>query len=295
MRIDLLKGVILFVCLSSCANGQSVEILDHSKLEMRFEEDFSSPPSFYDPIRARSGRWKTNFAFGNQDPASPQAWETRTLRPNAELQYYGDPTAGTSSVEWTPGALTLVARPNPYAANIRTHGMPYLSALITSERSFQQRYGYFEARVKMPVGKGLWPAFWLLPKFQVFADPKQRQPAQEIDIFENVGKNNEIYATIHYDAGLFVLHDGERIPTGPIDVPHDYGVMVTPSWIIWYIDSREVRRRRNFDFHKPAYMLLNLAVGGQWPGAPDSSTEFPARMTIYRVRAYALKPENTKK
>jgi beta-glucanase (GH16 family) len=78
---------------------------------------------------------------------------------------------------------------------------------------------------------------------------------------------------------------------GAVGFPHDFGVLVTPEWIVWYIDSKEVRRRPNLDFHEPAYMLLNLAIGGEWPGKPDKATHFPARMTIHRVRAYSLKPD----
>lgn len=289
MKIVRFASMILLMCVASCANAQSGAMLDRSQLSLRFEDDFSSPPSFYDPVTARSGRWKTNFIFGMQDPAHPLAWQTRTLRPNGELQYYGDPMAGTGSIEWAPGALTLVGRANPYQANPRTNAMPYISGLITTETSFQQRYGYFEARVKMPVGKGLWPAFWLLPPYRTKIIPGVPQKQQEIDVFENVGKNNEIYATVHNDVAGRKVADGERIAMGRVDEPHDYGLLLTPKWVIWYIDSREVRRRANRDFHEPAYMLLNLAVGGKWPGAPDATTPFPARMTIYRVRAYALK------
>ncbi|WP_340318245.1 glycoside hydrolase family 16 protein [Rhizorhabdus argentea] len=280
----------LAIMPAACGNARMGAPLDRTKLELRFAEDFSRTPTFYDAARNPQGRWKTNFAFGSQDPWSLYAWTTRTLRANAELQYYGDPTAGTGSIEWKPGALQLVAQQNPYRADPRTHGMPYLSALITTEKSFQQLYGYFEARVTMPVGTGLWPAFWLLPIFRPPSDPNQRQSGQEVDVFENVGRNGEIYATVHHDVGGKRTQDGERIPVDRIDIAHDYGVLVTSQLIIWYIDSHEVRRRANIDFHEPAYMLLNLAVGGEWPGAPDGTTAFPAKMTINRVRAYALKP-----
>ena len=186
--------------------------------------------------------------------------------------------------------MALIAQVNPHKANPRTNGMPYLSALITTQKSFQQRYGYFEARITMPVGKGLWPAFWVLPSFKTFKDPMKPQPQQELDVMENIGKNGEYYATVHHAVGAPKEHDGERIMIGRVDEPHDFGALVTPKWLVWYLDGQEVRRRANTDFHDEAYMLLNLAVGGEWPGAPDATTPFPARMIVHHVRAYTLKP-----
>ena len=289
MRLVYFAGSLMLCACASAKDASQSNPLNRSVLVLTFEETFAKFPSFYDPINAASGRWKTNFAFGIQDPSSKLAWQTRTLRPNAELQYYGDPTAGTGSVEWKPGSLALIAQSNPYRADPRTNAMPYLSALITTQKSFQQRYGYFEARITMPVGKGLWPAFWLLPAYKMLKDPSQPQPQQEIDVMENIGKNGEYYATVHHAVGAPTEHDGEQIEIDRVDEPHDYGVLLTSAWIVWYLDQHEVRRRANTDFHDEAYMLLNLAVGGQWPGSPDAATPFPARMTVHRVRAYALK------
>lgn len=273
----------------SGASGAPGPMLDRSQLVLRFEESFDTPPDFYHPVRRPAGRWKTNFFFSIQDSASPKGWESRTLRPNRELQYYGDPYDNLGAFEWSSGSLTIAGRPNPHLSDPRTHALPYLSGLITTERSFRQRYGYFEARVTMPVGQGLWSAFWLLPEPRVERGWPVADGQQELDIFENIGKNNEIYATVHRDVAGKKVADGARIDTAPVDQPHDYGVLVTPTQIVWYVDSREVRRTANTDFHRPAYMLLNLAIGGDWPGAPDARTRFPARMKIDWVRAYALR------
>lgn len=285
IRLILAFAFALLLTESGAVPAPEVERLNRDALTLTFNEDFKRPPSFYDPVSMRDGRWKTNFAFGIQDPASPQAWKTRTLRPNNELEYYAAPGDRPTAYLWQPGSLTLVARalPDPRHAQL-----PYESGLITTERSFKQRYGYFEARVTMPIGKGLWPAFWLLPPFRPDA---KVQSQQEIDIFENVGRDGELYLTVHHDEGGTKVADPGKVAIDTVARPHDYGVLVTPTEISWYVDDMLVRRVANKDFHQPAYMLLNLAVGGDWPGAPDDTTRFPAKMKVEWVRAYALKSQ----
>ena len=170
--------------------------LDRSALILTFEETFARQPTFYDPQMAPTGRWKTNYAFGPQDPRSLNAWQARTHAGSNEMQYYGDPVRGTGPFSWQPGALTIVGKPNPHLANPASHQLPFLSGLMTTEKSFEQTYGYFEIRAALPVGKGLWSAFWLLPRFEVFPDPLVRQLPDEVDVFENIGNDSEIYAIV---------------------------------------------------------------------------------------------------
>lgn len=284
---------LLVFTISPRIAAQSQNRLDRSALVLTFEENFAQPPSFYDPLLAPKGRWKTNYAFGPQDPRSLRAWQARTHTASREMQYYGDPVRGTNPFVWRPGSLTIVGRPNPFITSPMTNGLPYLSGLMTTEKSFLQTYGYFEIRAALPVGQGLWPAFWLLPQFEAFPDPNIRQLPDEVDVFENIGKNFEVYATVH--SNINGRRDGSRntdparIPMGTVTEPHDYGVLITPTDIRWFIDSVEVRRRPNLTFHKPAYMLVNLAIGGNWPGPPNAATRFPALMTVYSVRAYKYK------
>jgi beta-glucanase (GH16 family) len=268
----------------------TAELLDLRGYRMTFAEDFASPPTFYHLRLAPAGRWKTNYAFGGQDPDAPGAAESRTLAGNGELQYYGDPLAGTGSFEWRPGRLAIVARQNPIDDRARFGGKPYRSGLLTSQRSFEQRYGYFEARLTLPAGQGLWSAFWLLPRFREGLD---LQPGQEIDVVENIGRDGEYYATVHrHDASKpgNKAPDGARVPIPSVVTPHDYGVLVTPDSVAWYLDRRLVRRVPNTDFHAAAYLLFNLAVGGNWPGRPDETTRFPAQMIVERIRVYQALP-----
>lgn len=289
-------AAFLLVFGASCSNTQAQQksVLDRSQLgAMTFNEDFSQKPSFYDPILNPDGCWKTNYQFGPQDPRSPNAWIGRTHMRSLEQQYYGDPLRGTNPFVWAPGSLTIVAKPSPYAANPATHGMSYISGLITTEKSFKQAYGYFEIRAEMSTGQGVWPAFWLLPEPEVLPDPAMRQLPDEVDVFENIGKDNEFFSTLH--SNVDGLRDGTRhsdqtrVAINSVHRVHDYGVLITPADIRWYLDGVEIKRSANKSFHRPAYLLANLAIGGRWPGPPDATTPFPARMVIHYIRAYRLK------
>lgn len=283
-----LNLLVIGLALSSCV-AASAKQLDRSQLHMTFEDGFDAPPAFWHATKNPGGRWKTNYYFSFQDTNHPKGWEPRTLEPNKELEYYGDPYEGMSPFEWHDGILDIVARPNPFKADPRTHGLPYLSGVITTEKSFNQQYGYFEARVALPVGKGLWPAFWMLPTPVMKDGWPQGRGHQEIDIFEVIGEPGTVRVTAITDEGGQKTPNQEAIETGTdLSLFHTYGVMLTKQDVIWYFDDVEVRRVPNKDFHFPAYMLLNLAVGGEWPGNPDETTLFPARMRIDWVRAYSL-------
>lgn len=264
--------------------------VDRKGMRLVFHDEFDRAPSFYDPVTAPGGRWKTNFFFGVQDPDHPIGWGSRTLEPNHELQYYAPPSGiGAAPFETANGVLSIVARPNPAPGDARTHGLPYISGLISTEKSFSARTGYFEARIAMPPGRGLWPAFWLLPVPQTRDGNPVEPGKQEIDVVEAIGEPGRIHHTIFSDRNGEKVKDAAPYDThADLTAFHTYGVRVTNAEVTWYFDDHEVRRVPNVDFHRPAYMLLNLAVGGDWPGAPDKATVFPARMKIDWVRVYAL-------
>jgi beta-glucanase (GH16 family) len=216
----------------------------------------------------------------------------RTLVNNGELQIYSDRLfSGTSSASLNidpfrivDGKLEIIAK--PLQADLRqfTWGRSYSSGLLTSKESFSQKYGVFEVRAKMPSGKGLWPAFWLLPA--------SGQWPPEIDVLEILGDNpQKLYVSWHSNVGG--THSSE---TKAINVPdtsaqfHTYSIDWTKDAIEWFFDDIQIASRPTpQDFHQAMYMLVNLAVGGGWPGAPDSSTQFPATYTIDWIRAYARK------
>jgi serralysin len=133
----------------------------------------------------------------------------------------------------------------------------------------------------MPKGRGLWPAFWLLPT--------DRSWPPEIDVLEFLGNDMTTLHTNahskasgkHGDAPVVV-----RVPDASAGF-HRYAVDWESDQIRWYFDGVEVARAPTpADMHKPMYMLVNLAVGGNWPGSPDASTGFPAMLAINWIRAY---------
>jgi beta-glucanase (GH16 family) len=246
---------------------------DGRPLKLSFADEFDR----FDRWSGGRGRWRTVY----RDGKSADPFELRTLRGNKELQLYVDPdltVGGGAPPEpfvLKDGMLHLVAQPAPAALAAHLGGFRYTSGLITSQPSFAQAYGYFEMRAKLPRGKGVWPAFWLLP-----ADLSW---PPEIDVMESIGDPGVIYVTAHSKAL-------ERPTTELRVTPDDFHVFAL-SWdaktLIWFVDGREVHRQPTPpDMNKPMYMLANVAVGGAWPGAPDATTAWPARMSIDYIRAY---------
>ena len=167
----------------------------------------------------------------------------------------------------------------------------YLSGIITSNNSFNMTHGYVEARVKLPPGQGLWPAFWLLNKHYV-------EDVPEIDVMEFLGhETSKVYHTYHY---FEPENNWAKISTPTYESEHadwtqtfhTFGLVWSPREIIWYVDGVEAKRITDSEFKiskQAMYILANLAVGGNWPGDADSTTPFPAEYEIDYIRAYKKK------
>jgi len=252
---------------------------DGRPLQVTFQDEFAS----FRPWRSGRGVWRTTFKDGRSD----DPFELRTLRGNKELQLYVDPAmpaAGGARAERAvaldpfvvrDGMLEILARPTPPGLAQHLGGFRYTSGLITTQPSFSQTYGYFEMRARLPRGKGVWPAFWLLP-----ADLSW---PPELDVMESIGDPAYIWTTAHSNLDKT---PGIKHQISP-DVFHTFAVSWDARQLVWFVDGREVGRQPTPpDMHKPMYMLANLAIGGDWPGAPDASTRFPARMSIDYIRAY---------
>ncbi|MFI6095438.1 RICIN domain-containing protein [Lentzea sp. NPDC051213] len=167
----------------------------------------------------------------------------------------------------------------------------YTSARINTAGKFTQTYGRFEARMKMPRGKGMWPAFWMLG-----ADINSGNPwpgSGEIDIMEFLGHQlNTTYGTIHGpgysgSGGLAHQYNGPNFADGF----HNFAIDWRPGEIVWSVDGNVYGRKtpadlggRQWVFNKPFFIIINLAVGGEWPGYPDGSTTFPQQLVIDWVR-----------
>jgi beta-glucanase (GH16 family) len=223
-----------------------------------------------------SGTWKTSYVWGNDQAI------------NNELQYYVDPRlhpVNPFTVE--NGVLRIAADVAAKPVRAAIGGRSHTSGLLTTEKSFAQAYGYFEVRAQVPAGKGLWPAFWLLPAHERWPEGVATLP--EIDVLEVLGQDPETYYMhVHTNTA------GSSTSTGftyrGVDLSaafHRYGVAWTDRDIVWYLDGEAVARAPTpGDLHTPMYVLINLAVGGNWPGAPDATTGFPAQYRIDHVRIY---------
>lgn len=208
----------------------------------------------------------------------------------------GCTNGGNLELEWYEPQNVAVANgiANLTAVVKRAHGHPYTSGMIstggqsTGTARFAFLYGYAEARMKLPRGAGMWPAFWLVP-----AD---RTWPPEIDIMEYQGVQPSIdYATVHWGSAKHQQQDGSAVDTG-VDLSaafHTYAVLWQPDRIVWYFDGRAIKRfaRAAGIPHKPMYVILNLAIGGWVDGQltpqPD---EFPATFAIDYVRVWDRKP-----
>jgi beta-glucanase (GH16 family) len=210
---------------------------------------------------------------------------------NQELQYY---TAGTNNTYLDgQGHLVIVAYQGSGGFSCWYGTCAYTSAKLTTRQAqlatFSQGYGYFEARIKVPTRKGLWPAFWLVGEDITYAGPRK---AGEIDIMEALGDEpREVQQHAHGPdlnfGKAFTLPTGQSVADW-----HTYAVHWTPNQIQWRVDgqvTQSMTKKQAGDgwvFDHPFYILLNLAVGGDWPGTPDATTAFPARMLIDYVRVY---------
>jgi hypothetical protein len=192
---------------------------------------------------------------------------------------------GVNPFMLSDGALSINAIRTPPALRTLVD-REYLSGMLCTDQTFSQRYGYFEMRARLPGGRGLWPAFWLVAKTQ--------REHLEIDVMEAVGWDiAHIYQSTHLRASR---GQGIHVRVGPegfdyTAVPHSYGVEWTPEVLAFYIDGRESARvdARSISDSAPMYMIVNLAVGGDWAGTPDQNTQFPAAMRIEHIRAYQTK------
>lgn len=201
---------------------------------------------------------------------------------NNELQYY---TARPENIRVTGGALVIEARKEAYM------GKQYTSGRITTQNKASWQYGRMEARMKIPTGKGTWPAFWMLGN----SISSVGWPASgEIDIMEHINSEAVIHGTIHWSDqnNAYANYGG---PSGSLDYAqyHLYAVEWDASAIRWYVDGNKFHEvniaggiNGTSEFHAPYFLLFNLAVGGNWPGSPDASTPFPNQMLVDYVRVY---------
>ncbi|GJG88970.1 hydrolase [Gemmatimonadetes bacterium T265] len=210
---------------------------------------------------------------------------------NHELEYY-TPGARNAALDGA-GHLVIEARRESVGGNA------YTSARLLTKGHFAQAYGRFEARIRPPTGSGIWPAFWTLG---ANIDTVGWPAAGELDVMEIVGPHpSTVYGTAHaggsggtwQDGGAFTLTSGAFG-----DAYHVFAMEWTPYVVRWYVDSTlyhattraQLTGAQQWAFDHPFFIILNVAVGGDWPGAPAGDATFPQRMVVDYVRVYRADP-----
>lgn len=209
---------------------------------------------------------------------------------------------GNLQLEWDtdlPANVSLDGRGHlAITARRQQHGgQPYTSGRIKTKGRFERTYGRFEARIKLPRGQGIWPAFWMLG---ADIDTVPWPDCGEIDIMEYRGHEPDIlWATIHGTGhwGDDAVTTRFQVPGGDLDRDfHVYAIDWSPDRIVWTLDGTPYKTATPGDlpqagrwiYDHPFFILLNVAVGGRWVGAPDSTTVFPQTMLVDYVRVYDL-------
>jgi beta-glucanase (GH16 family) len=218
---------------------------------------------------------------------------------NNELEYY---TTRTENAYQSGGSLVIKAIKEKYTGSDNVT-RDYTSARLITKNKFTATYGRFEARIKLPYGQGIWPAFWLLGSN---IDSVGWPRCGEVDIMENIGKEPSIiHGTLHgpgYSAGSglgssYSLSNNQRFA----DSFHTFAVEWEPNVVRFYCDGILYKTRTPADlsqgqtwvFNQPFFILLNVAVGGGWPGNPDGMTVFPQTMQVDYVRVYRRSAPST--
>ncbi len=258
-----LSVLTLFV-ISSCSTDEKQTVVTKTQLVMSEEFNVEGAPN--------PDLWGYNLGTGSN------GWG------NNELQYYTDLP---QNVKVEGGMLKITAIKESYL------GSAYTSARILTKGKFSQKYGRFEARIKMPWGKGLWPAFWMLG---ANSDTVIWPQCGEIDIMEYLGsKPTSMFGTVHgpgYSGGNAISKNYTLINDRFDNDFHVFGIEWGENYINYYVDDKLYNQITPKDvpgewvFNQPFYMILNMAVGGNFPGLPNAETVFPQTMTIDYVRVY---------
>lgn len=223
--------------------------------------------------------WSDEFNYSGLPDSLTWTNEVGRLR-NNELQYYTLKRPENAVVY--DGNLLIIGRKEAFDS------AGYTSASITTDGKHSWTYGKIDARMMLPKGQGIWPAFWMLGQ-DIHQEGWPR--CGEIDIMEHINVEDTLYGTAHWDNGGHVSSGG----TTPCDVTrfHDYSIEWDKDSLRWFLDGRRyfgvcIKDSINStaEFHKPFFIILNLAIGGDWPKDPDETTVFPDTVKVEYVRVY---------
>ena len=199
---------------------------------------------------------------------------------NNELQYY---TNSPNNIDVSNGSLKITARQENF------NGSNYTSSRIITNNLMEFKYGKIESRIKVPIGQGLWPAFWMLgANFETASWPQ----CGEIDIMEHINNESVTNGTVHWNNNTGHAYKGSAVPFDENDF-HVYAAIWDSTSVTFELDGHSYFRFPFIEsnntatiFQKEFFLLLNVAVGGNWPGNPDGTATFPASMEVDYIRIY---------
>jgi beta-glucanase (GH16 family) len=250
--------------LLACSTDEKQQVTTLNQLVL--QDEFDQPG----PIDANLWNFNTGTGSGG--------WG------NNELQYY---TNRPQNVVAENGILKITAIKESFM------GSEYTSGRILTKGKFEQKYGRYEARIKLPLGKGLWPAFWMLG---ANSDTVIWPQCGEIDIMEYLGNNpTTIFGTVHGPGnfGAGAISKTYQLKNDRFDNDfHIFGIEWGENYVNYYVDDVLYNQitpkdlKGEWVFNQPFYIILNMAVGGNFPGSPNSETVFPQTMLVDYVRVY---------
>lgn len=263
----MFKKIFLFgslLVILSCSTNEKQTVTTMDQLVMHDEFDVDGAPD--------------NSIWGYDIGTGSTGWG------NNELEYYTDKI---QNIKVENGMLRITAIKESYM------GSAYTSARILSKGKFEPKYGRIEARIKMPYGKGFWPAFWMIgANSDIVAWPQ----CGEVDIMEYLGNNpTSVFGTVHGPgySGANAITKSYTLNNDRFDTDfHIFGIEWGENYINYYVDNvlyNQITPNNvtgEWVFNQPFYIIINLAVGGNFPGSPNSQTTFPQSMLVDYVRVY---------
>jgi beta-glucanase (GH16 family) len=238
--------------------------------------------------------WSDEFDGPDGSAVDPAKWTHDvggTGWGNQEREYYTD---GSQNAVQQGGDLVVTATPDGAAQYTCWYGAClYTSARLKTQGLFAQQYGRFETRARLPSGQGLWPAVWMLGSN---IDTVSWPACGEIDFLETVGTDiTENHGSLHAPSfnptATYTLPNGAKLS----DAFHTFAIEWAPDTIAFYVDDNLYETRTpadlgdgggTWEFEHPFFLIVNVAVGGTWPGDPDSTTTFPQTLQVDWIRVY---------
>jgi beta-glucanase (GH16 family) len=286
MNINIFLFLLLLLCVSGCTSNAA---------QAPTQTPPASPTSLPTPTKDPNAWelvWSDEFEQPDGSPPDPSKWNHQQGGAgwgNGELQHYTDSLENSFIQD---GMLVIRAKQEEMM------GRNYTSARLNTLFKGDWTYGRFEIRARLPTTQGIWPAFWLLPSRGRYGSGAA---GGEIDIMELVGSEpGRSYATLHFGNPAARSTGYHDLPAGETysDDFHTFALEWEPEEIRWYVDGNLYHSETKWfttarkDAQHPApfdqdfHLLVNVAVGGHWPGSPDKTSVFPQLMYVDYVRVY---------